>query len=169
MIDVGLSSEVELVPRLDVFLFMKALVRAALKNPSRRAVRVFVDDLATNMHYLNRMRRMWLTVLTAFALVASGVANAQAAPLCPMQAAASGAAHDCCDDEGPMGAPNEDSSEKMTGCVVGMACRTAPAVAPALAPMRMPATALIISESILGEQAPPGGPLQELFRPPRTI
>ncbi len=103
----------------------------------------------------------------AFALAAGGVANAAAAPACPMQMSSSASAHDCCDENG---APSDDDgSDEMRGCMVGMACRSAPAVAPTLAPLLLPSAAVRVSRPILGEPAAPSGPLQQLFRPPRAI
>jgi hypothetical protein len=117
------------------------------------------------------MRRIWLTLLTAFALAASGVSTAIAAEDCPMmQTAAVDAEHDCCPDEG--GAEQnqpEQQQHDMDGCTMGMACRTAPAVAPTLAPIAFSNATILMSQPILSEPAKLSGPLQKLFRPPRSI
>ncbi len=126
-----------------------------------------VDALSTNLHYLNPMRRVWLTILLAFALTASGVANAMAAQDCPMQAAATAAMHDCCPEDQRPSDPGQDQHD-MDGCMMGMACRAGPVVAPSVAPIRLPTAAVSVSEPILSEPAKPSGPLQQLFRPPRT-
>lgn len=137
------------------------------KNLIRQAATHRVDDLSINLYYLNRMRRVWLTVLMAFALAASGVVNAAAAPSCPMQVSAgSPSQHDCCDENG---APSKSGSDKMSSCMEGMACRSAPTVAPVLAPLLAPSATVRVSQPILGEPAAPSGPLQQLFRPPRSI
>jgi hypothetical protein len=114
------------------------------------------------------MRRLWLTLLTAFALAASGLSSAFAAQDCAMrQAAPVVSAHDCC----PQGQSDDrqPQTQKMDGCMIGMACRSAPAIAPTLEPIRLSSVAIFLSQPLLGEPAPPSGPLQELFRPPRNI
>lgn len=126
-----------------------------------------VDALSTNLHYLNPMRRVWLTILLAFALTASGVANAMAAQDCPMQAAATAAMHDCCPEDQQPSNPGQDPNE-MDGCLMGMACRAAPAVAPALAPIALPLVSVRLTQPVASEPAQPSGPLQQLFRPPRA-
>lgn len=127
-----------------------------------------VDGLSTNLHYLNPMRRVWLTILLAFALTASGVASAMAAQDCPMQSMAAMAAHDCCpEDQRPSG-PGQDQHD-MDDCMMGMACRAGPVAAPSVAPIRLPTAMVSVAEPSLAEPATPSGPLQELFRPPRTI
>ncbi len=117
------------------------------------------------------MRRLWLTFLTVFALAASGLASAMAAEACPMmQATAAQAEHDCCPDEG--GASKDQPQQQqhdMDGCMMGMACRTAPAVTPSPAPIALPNMAILLSGSVMREPAELSGPLQQLFRPPRSI
>lgn len=116
------------------------------------------------------MRRPWLTFLTAFALAASGISAAAAAEACPMlQAPAVQAQHDCCPDQG--GDKNQPSQQQhdMDGCTMGMACRTAPAVAPTLAPITLGNATILMAQPMLSEPAKLSGPLQQLFRPPRTI
>lgn len=118
---------------------------------------------------MDLMRRTWLTLLTVFALAASGASAAMAADACPMlQAAAVQAQHDCCPDQG--GDKNQPQQQHdMDGCAMGMACRTAPAVAPSVAPVALANATILVSAPILSEPAKLSGPLQELFRPPRTI
>lgn len=128
---------------------------------------VRVDALSTNPHYLSPMRCVWLTIILAFALMASGVANAMAAQDCPMQSAASAAMHDCCPEDQRPSDPDQDRHD-MVGCMMGMACRAGPVVTPSVAPIRLPTAAVQASEPIPGEPEAPSGPLQELFRPPRT-
>ncbi len=116
------------------------------------------------------MRRPWLTLLTTFALAASGISAAFAAEACPMlqAAAVAQAQHDCCPDEG--GDKNQPQQQHdMDSCTMGMACRTAPAVAPTLAPMSLSNATILMAQPALSEPAKPSGPLQQLFRPPRTI
>jgi hypothetical protein len=127
-----------------------------------------VDALSTNLHYLNPMRRVSLAILVAFALTASGVANAMAAQACPMQSAANAPMHDCCPEDQQPSDQGQDQHD-MDGCLMGMACRAGPVVAPSVAPIRLPTAAVSVSEPILGEPVKPSGPLQEFFRPPRTI
>jgi len=116
------------------------------------------------------MRRLWLNLLTAFALSASGISTAMAAEACPMlQAAAVEAAHDCCPDEGGADKNQPQQQHDMDSCTMGMACRTAPAVAPTLAPMSLSNATILMAQPALSEPAKPSGPLQQLFRPPRTI
>ncbi|MFN3463864.1 MAG: hypothetical protein ACK4X1_07260 [Terricaulis sp.] len=114
------------------------------------------------------MPRLWLSLLTAFVLAASGVSTAVAAEACPMQqAAAAQAQHDCCPDQG--GDKNQpQQQDDMDGCVMGMACRTASAVAPTFAPIVLPNATILMSAPRLSEPARLSGPLQDLFRPPRT-
>jgi hypothetical protein len=115
------------------------------------------------------MRRFWLTLLTAFALAASGFASAMAAEACPMmQGAAIQAEHDCCPDNGAQ-KDQPKQQHDMDGCMMGMACRTAPAVAPTFAPIALPNATILLSGSVLREPAELSGPLQQLFRPPRSI
>ncbi|WP_135209755.1 hypothetical protein [Vitreimonas flagellata] len=126
-----------------------------------------VDVLSTNLHYLNPMRRVWITILVAFALTASGVANAMAAQDCPMQSAAGAAVHDCCPENQQPSKPDQDQHD-MDGCLMGMACRAGPVAGPFVAPVRLPIAVISVSEPIISEPAAPSGPLQQLFRPPRT-
>lgn len=116
------------------------------------------------------MRRLWLTFLTAFALAASGISTAVAAEACPMlQAAAAQVEHDCCPDEGRADQNQPQQQHDMDGCMMGMACRTAPAVAPTLAPIALSNATILMSQPLMSEPAKASGPLQQLFRPPRTI
>lgn len=85
-----------------------------------------------------------------------------------MQAAAVETSHDCCPDEGGQ-KDQPQQQHDMDGCMMGMACRTAPAVAPTLEPIALVNAAVIMSRPTLSEPAKPSGPLQQLFRPPRTI
>lgn len=120
--------------------------------------------------YDDCMHRALLTLLMAVALVASGMANAVAASACPMHSGNQVSADACCDEHGtPMGKPGDDTSKSMSGCTMGMVCRTAPAVAPMLESVRVPQAIILISQPMLGEPAPASGPLQQLFRPPRNI
>lgn len=129
--------------------------------------------MGTPYHYAASMRRLWLTILTTFAFVASGFAGVAAMPACPMQtthaAMAAVAQHDCCPDAQPTRNNGAPQDHKMDGCLIGMTCGAAPLVAPSLAPIELSAVSLRLTQPILGEPAPPSGPLQELFRPPRTI
>ena len=109
------------------------------------------------------MRRLWLTLMLALSLVASGFAGAAMAANCPMQAEAQ---HDCCPDDG---APDAPAQGQMDGCVMGVACRSALSLAPSLNPVRLLATPIRLTEPVLGEPAPPSGPLVEFWRPPRTL
>jgi hypothetical protein len=115
------------------------------------------------------MRRLWLILLTAFALVATGYSSALAAEACPMmQATSLETAHDCCPDEGSQ--KNHPSQQHdRDGCMMGMSCRTAPAIALTLAPIALPNATILMSAPRVSEPAKLGGPPQELFRPPRTI
>jgi hypothetical protein len=90
---------------------------------------------------------------------------------CPMKASAvtAASAHDCCPDHQPDEAPDDQSQHDMDGCMMGVSCRSGPIVTPSLAPIRLPTVVLSLKAPILGEPVPPSGPLQELFRPPRTI
>lgn len=116
------------------------------------------------------MRRFWLTILLTVALAGGGFANALAAQACPMQAAATAmAAHDCCPDGPQKQSPANDTSKKMPGCFVGQACRSAPAVAPTLAPLRISAIEIPLTRPLLAYSAPASGPLQDFWRPPRSI
>lgn len=116
------------------------------------------------------MRRLWLSFLTALALAASGISTAMAAEACPMmQAATVQAAHDCCPDEGGGDQNQPQQQHDMDGCMMGMACRTASAVAPTLAPIALSNATILMSSPLAIEPAKPSRPLQQLFRPPRTI
>jgi hypothetical protein len=118
---------------------------------------------------MNKMRRVWLPVLTAFALAASGISSAVAIEACPMQQAmAVEAQHDCCPDQrGDKNQPLEQHD--MNDCVMGVACRAAPAVAPTFAPIALPDATIRLAPPIVREPANLSGPLRQLFRPPRTI
>jgi len=119
---------------------------------------------------MDLMRRFWLTLLTAFALATSGVASAMAAEACPMQqAAAAQAAHDCCPDQGEDQKDVPQQQHDMDGCLMGMACRAAPAVAPTFAPIALPEATILISAPLAQEPANLSVLLQQLFRPPRSI
>jgi hypothetical protein len=113
------------------------------------------------------MRRLWLTLMLSFALVAGGLASAGAAFACPSQAPA--AAHDCCPDQGSSNHGNQSDEQGMTACAFMQLCRTAPAVAPEAAPVQLAAPAFVLAapsgaDSVLVAAAADG-----LFRPPRTI
>lgn len=142
-------------------------------NPSQPWVRS-VDDFSTPNQYHVRMRRFWLSFLTAFALAASGVSPVMAMQDCPMRAEAAQAvahsapAHDCCPDQEKSDDGQGQQQHDLDGCLMGMACRTAPAVAPCVAPIVLPAAAMVLDAPILAVPAAATGPLQELFRPPRT-
>lgn len=120
--------------------------------------------------YYGIVRHALLTLIVAFAMAASGLASASAFD-CPMAAAAaqSASAHDCCPDEG--GDKNQPAQQQhdMDGCMMGMACRAAPAVAPTIAPIALPNALILTSAPALSEPANLSGPLQQLFRPPRSI
>lgn len=116
------------------------------------------------------MRRLWLTLLTAFALSASGVSAAMGGEACPMlQAAAAEANHDCCPDEGGGDKNQPQRQHEMDGCMMGMSCRGAPAVAPSFAPIALSNATILLPALVAIEPAKASGPLQQLFRPPRTI
>jgi len=116
------------------------------------------------------VRQVLLTLLLAFAMTASGLASASAVD-CPMMAAAEAqaSAHDCCPDEG--GDKNQPAQQQhdMDGCMMGMACRTAPAVTPSVAPIALRNALILTSAPALSEPANVSGPHQQLFRPPRSI
>lgn len=113
------------------------------------------------------MHHVLLTLLVAFALSASGLASASEFA-CPMAAEAAVSAHDCCPDEGGGDKNQPQQQHDMDGCMMGMVCRTAPAVAPTSAPISLPNATIIMSAPVAREPANLGGPLQQLFRPPRT-
>lgn len=122
--------------------------------------------------YDGAMRQLGLSMLMVIALAVSGVANAMSFADCPMASAqAAGAAvpgHDCCPDGAP-GAPGDETPTKMTGCFVGQACRTAPALVPKAAPLRVSAPPLqarltLEWDPVLASRAP-----DAFWRPPRTI
>jgi hypothetical protein len=117
------------------------------------------------------MRQFGLSMLMVIALAASGVANAMSYVDCPMLAVAAGqvsaSSHDCC-PEGAPATPSDEAPAKMTGCLVGQACRSAPAITPSLAPLRVAAPALqtkvaLITDPALASRAP-----DAFWRPPRT-
>jgi hypothetical protein len=115
------------------------------------------------------MRRFWLTILMAFALTAGGYANAVAAQACPMEAPAA-SAHDCCpDDNKSRDVPADHSEKGMAGCVMGQACRTAPAVTPTLAPIQLSSVTIQVSPPVLVNPAPARAPLSQHWRPPRFV
>lgn len=114
------------------------------------------------------MRRFWLTVLMAFAFLAGGFSPAMAIGDCPMLAEVA-AAHDCCPDEQKPAGGQDQQRHDMDGCKMGMACRAGATVTPAIAPIRLPAAALLFDAHVLDTPPAVGGPLEELFRPPRTI
>lgn len=120
--------------------------------------------------YSRTVRHVLLTLLTAFALAASALAPASALD-CPMaaSAAAQATAHDCCPDEGGDRNQPQRQQRDMDGCMMGMSCRVAPAVAPSVAPIALPNALILPSAPPLTEPANLSGPLQQLFRPPRTI
>jgi hypothetical protein len=119
------------------------------------------------------MRRFWLTILLTIALGVGSVANAAAAHHCPMQQAGSMEqavvmAHDGCMDGAP-GAPGAPDQRDMDDCVMGMACRTAPTLQLSVPLVVLRAIGVRLTQPIETEAPPPSGPLQDLFRPPRTI
>lgn len=118
--------------------------------------------------YHGVVRHFLLTLLTAFAMAASGLASASAFA-CPMAVEAAASAHDCCPDEGGADKGQPQQQHDMDGCVMGMSCRTAPAVAPTFAPIALPNATIRVSQPFSSEPANLNGPLQQLFRPPRTI
>lgn len=118
--------------------------------------------------YPGVVRHTLLTLLTAFAMAASGLASASAFA-CPMAVEAAASAHDCCPDEGGADKDQPQQQHDMDGCMMGMSCRTASAVAPTLAPIALSNATILMSQPVLSEPARASGPLQQLFRPPRTI
>ncbi|MBL8552200.1 MAG: hypothetical protein JNJ73_19585 [Hyphomonadaceae bacterium] len=78
-------------------------------------------------------------------------------------------AHDCCPETNTSDQDQPDQQHDMKGCMMGMACRTASAVTPTLAPVSLSNATILVSQPIMSEPAKPSGPLQDLFRPPRTI
>lgn len=123
------------------------------------------------------MRRPWLTFLLTIALGVGGVASAWAAGGCPMQqapASASTAEHECCPEAASAAdqqGPNQQAPERrdIGDCVIGMACRPAPAVQASVPPLEFHANGVTLSQPLDAAAAPPSGPLQDLFRPPRTL
>ncbi|MGE0045140.1 MAG: hypothetical protein AB7T08_05215 [Hyphomonadaceae bacterium] len=130
-----------------------------------------VDDFDSPHEYTFRMRRFWLTLLTAFAFLAGALAPAMAMSDCPMMAEAAqvAAAHDCCPDEQKPAGDQDQPRHDMDGCMMGMACRTVSAVTPTIAPTALPVSALVLDAPVVDAPAAASGPLQELFRPPRSI
>jgi hypothetical protein len=118
--------------------------------------------------YPQIVRHVLLTLLTAFALAASGLAPASAFA-CPMAVQAAAAAHDCCPDEGGGDKNQPLEQHDMDGCMMGMACRTAPAMAPTFAPIALSNATILMAAPRVIEPAKLSGPLQQLFRPPRSI
>ena len=130
-----------------------------------------VDDFENRTEYSPHMRRFWLTILTAFAFLAGALSPAMAMADCPMlaEAAQVSAAHDCCPDEQKPTGDQDQPRHDMDGCMMGMACRTAPAVTPTVAPIALPVSTLLLDAPVLDAPAAAAGPLEELFRPPRSI
>lgn len=130
-----------------------------------------VDDFESRTEYTSRMRQFWLTILTVFAFLAGGLSPAMAMSECPMmvEAAQVAAAHDCCPDAQKPAGDQDQQRHDMDGCVMGMACRAASAVAPTIAPIALPVGALVLDAPVADAPAAASGPLQELFRPPRSI
>jgi len=124
--------------------------------------------MVRRVDYPGIVRHILLTLLTAFALAASGLASASAFA-CPMAVEAAAAAHDCCPDEDGSDKNQPVQQHDMDGCMKGMACRTATAVAPTLAPIALSNATILMSAPRVREPANLNGPLQQLFRPPRTI
>jgi len=127
-----------------------------------------IDGLVRRAEYPQIVRHVLLTLLVAFALTASGLVSASAFA-CPMAVEAAASAHDCCPDDGGADKNQPQQRHDMDGCMTGMSCRTAPAVAPTFAPIALPNATLRLSQPISSEPANLNGPLQQLFRPPRTI
>jgi hypothetical protein len=126
--------------------------------------------MATLQQYSGIMARVWLALILAFALATGGVASAFAAE-CPMEQAQVVSVHDCCPDNagGSHGQPQQDQRQRSDACLFGMACRTAPAMAPTFASIVLSQPGIRVAQPIASEPAKPSGPLQQLFRPPRTI
>lgn len=125
--------------------------------------------MATLSQYRDLMARVLLALVMIFALTAGGVANALMIN-CPMQESQTAQTHDCCPDES--GADKNQPQQQqhdMDGCMMGMSCRTAPAVAPTLAPVALSNATILMAQPVASEPAELSGPLQQLFRPPRTI
>jgi hypothetical protein len=118
--------------------------------------------------YPQIVRHVLLTLLTVFAFAASGLVSVSAFA-CPMAVEAAASAHDCCPDEGGGDNNQPQQQNDLDGCMMGMACRTAPAVAPTLAPIALSNATILVSQPVMSEPAKASGPLQQLFRPPRTI
>lgn len=138
-------------------------------GPVRRGAGRRVDEIAKPHQYPGSMRRFWLSLLTAFALIAGGSAGASAFA-CPMeqaQAMATANAHDCC----PQGQPSHQQApqdHRMDGCLMAMACSGTPALQPASASIPI-AHSIAIKHPLANSVDAPVGSLQELFRPPRSI
>lgn len=118
--------------------------------------------------YSEIVRHVLLTLLTAFALAASALVPASALDCSMAAAAASAPAHDCCPDQGGDKNQPQQQQHDMDGCMMGMACRNAPAVTPSVAPIALPNALILTSAPALSDPANVSGPLQQLFRPPRT-
>lgn len=129
-----------------------------------------VDEMATLYQYPGIMARVWLVLILAIALATGGIASAFAAD-CPMERSQTASVHDCCPDSAGAdhGGPRQDQKQKSDACLFGMACRTAPAMAPTLASIALSQRGIRMAQPIASEPAKPSGPLQQLFRPPRTI
>ena len=124
--------------------------------------------MGATYQYGGRMRRLWLTFITAFALAAGGVANASATA-CPMEQGQVAAAptHDCCPDNHPAD-HQTPQNHNMDGCLMGAACGAVHAIAPATA-SGLVARTVALKQPLVNEVRAPAGPLQDLFRPPRSI
>lgn len=85
------------------------------------------------------------------------------------QVASVQAPHDCCPDETGTDKNQPVGQHEMNDCTMGIACRTTPAVTPTFAPISLLNATILMSEPRLSEPAKLSGPLQQLFRPPRSI
>ena len=119
------------------------------------------------------MRPVWVTLFVVFAFAASSVAGAAAMSACLMNAASPPVTmvseHHCCPNNHGTNNKSAPQNHKMDGCLIGMVCGSAPVVAPASQSIQLSSISFVLTRPILGEPAPPSGPLQELFRPPRTV
>lgn len=144
----------------------------------RRQVSVnHVDEGLTVQHYARCMRRLWLTILAIVALTASGFVSAVAAQSCPMLNGAA-SMQDCSSMDsmqmnGVQGAPKKhapaSNSDKMSGCYLGQACRSAPVVTPTLEPLRISVVAIVQPRLQIDTPAPATGSVRDFWRPPRSI
>lgn len=119
------------------------------------------------------MRRFWFCLLVAAALASSGVASALAWTNCPLLERAAqhnaGSGHDCCPDERAPGAPVQQPSKQMGNCIMGHACRAAPAMTPTVAPMPMAAPLILPHAPIISDTGAVARAPDAFWRPPRTI